>query len=44
MEIKSFFAAIFIFLICLLVVFKPSKKVTTLGGIMIIPLLYLVFF
>ena len=39
MEITSFLAAIFIFLLCLLVVLKPSKTITILGLLLIIPLL-----
>jgi len=44
MELTSFLAAIFIFLLCLLVVLKPNKYVTIFSGLLIIPLLVLVFY
>tara|TARA_B100001059_G_C17465350_1_gene394262 strand:- start:1 stop:138 length:138 start_codon:yes stop_codon:yes gene_type:complete len=39
MEFTSFLAAIFIFLLCLLVALKPSKIITIIGALLIIPLL-----
>jgi len=39
MEFSSFVAAIFIFLICLIVALKPGKIITIVGAVLILPLL-----
>jgi hypothetical protein len=44
MEFTSFLATIFIFLICLMITFKPTEKVTILGAILIIPLLVFIIY
>jgi branched-subunit amino acid permease len=44
MEFSSFVAAILIFLICLIVALKPSKIITLLGAVLILPLLLLVIY
>jgi len=40
MEFISFLAAILIFVICLIVAFKPTKTVSLLGAALILPLLF----
>ena len=44
MEFTSFLATIFIFLICLVVTYKPTKKITIIGAILIIPLLVFIIY